>query len=438
MALLGSVGCSDDEVSPDGNPPNGNHPPEVVFGVSAIAVPRSTSLAARRVTLVVSVSDPDEDPVTVLWKVTRDGQPSGSLDPAQQGQPSIRWQTPIETGRDTITVTASDGKTGGSTTLVETIEVGTLKDSRIQTAPETWNVVDSPFIIRPIEEDFVIDERMKLTVEAGSKLLIDRTGLTISVVGTLQTDGTVQAPVIIRPNARKSQPGDWQGVTANPSGNPPTVRLSYTHVMYATDAIKANTTAEVFLDGCRIVHSSDAAVLHTSSGELRVENSVIANNVNSGIKIRKIVEPLPATVVISGDSITSNGDLTGQTPYVDQAGVYIDIPDVDGLSAITISGNEISFNGVPGIHLVSSCYPIMNNNTIFANELGKSGTRYNIKLEKNFGGKSDTLDAALNYWGGSYPPATGEALIKQMIRDSEDDGSIGVRVVVDPWLNAKP
>jgi hypothetical protein len=437
-ALSGPVGCSNNGVSPGGNPPTGNQPPEVTFTFAPRAVVRSNPTDRRHVTLTVTVTDPDEDPVTVHWAVTRNGQPSGVLNAAQQGQPSIQWETPTQTGTDTITVTASDGKDGGATTLTETVEVGTLKDTRIETVPETWNAADSPFIIRPIEDDFVIDERMMLTVEAGSELLIDRVGMVISVVGTLEADGTAERPVIIRPNTRATEPGAWEGITANPSGLPPVVRLTHTHVLYATAAVQSNTTAEVYLDGCLIARSSDAAVLHSSSGPLVVKNSSITNNVNSGIKIHKLAKPLPTMVEISGDTIAWNGDLTGKTPYVDQAAVYISLPDSLATSAITLNGNDIYFNGVPGIQLVGACFPIMNYNTIYANELGKTGTRYNIKLDNGFAGAHDTIDATSNYWGGAYPPATGEALIKEMIRDSEDSGTIKVRVLVTPWLDVEP
>ena len=438
-ALAGGMGCSDDEPS-NGTPPVVNHPPQVEFTINALAVPKSTGTLLRHVTLSVDVEDQDQDPVTVMWKVTRDGRDSGRLNPAQQGQPSINWEIPMATGRDTITVMAFDAE--DTTTAGETIQVGTLKETAVRVASETWSVADSPFIVHPTEDDFVIDERMRLTVEAGSELLIDRAGLVISVVGTLEANGTAQAPVRIHPNKRSPQPGDWQGITANPSWDPPVIRLSHTHLTWAAEAVKGNTTAEVHLDGCRIERASAAAVLHASSGELRVENSVITNNVNSGIKVWKIATPLPLNVVITGDTITLNGDLTGETPYVDQAGVYISMPDRNARSAINISGNEISYNGFPGIHLVGACYPVIHDNVISANRSGTPGSDYgyNIKLENGFGagGVADTIDAKGNFWGGDYPLDTGEALIKEMIRDIDDGAGIVVRVLVVPWLHARP
>jgi parallel beta-helix repeat protein len=377
--------------------------------------------------------------------VTRDGQPSGTLNPAQQGQPTIRWDTPTQTGRDTVTVTASDGR-GGTTTLVETILVGTLKTSRIQFfTQETWSMGDSPFIIQPVEDKFVIDEGAGLTVDAGCQLLVNREDLEISVVGILRTNGTAQAPVVIRPNSRKPDPGYWLGITASPSGQaPPVVRLFHTDVLYAEEAVKAVTSAQVFLDGCRVMFSSDAAVLHWSSGNLQVLNSAITNNSKTGIRIiRGTATPLPwDPVVISGDSIATNGDDTGQLTYTDQAAIYIDVDDggdID-ISTIDINHNEISRNYLPGIQLARASYPKIHDNSIFSNELKKkTDPKYNIKLDNNVGGSRETIDARQNHWGEGFTnPATDSLLIKQMIRDSEDSATITARVLIYPWLNVWP
>lgn len=436
LVLFGVSGCSDDESLPNDVPPQ-NHAPVISFTVP-LAAPASTLTTTRKVTLTVGVTDAESDPVTVQWRIVRDGQPSGVLNAAQQGLPSIEWQTPVALGRDSIYVTASDGK--ASTVVKETIQVGTLKTDRIAGVAQTWSAAESPFIISPAGADFVIDEMGHLTVEAGSELYLDKRGMGISVVGTLDTDGTAGSPVVIRPNWRAAKAGDWKGITATPSGDPPVVNLAYTQLMYAVVAVQGNTTAAIHLDGCRISHSRDVAVQHESSRELRVENSVIVDNLNSGIKIRKFAKPLPMNIQILDNIITSNGDVTGATPYTDEAGVYIAIPDTDAQSTIAITGNQIFNNGVPGIHLVNACYPIVNGNAIYSNELGKLSTRYNIKLEQGFGvgGAGDAIDATMNYWGGYYDPARGESLIKDMVYDSEDHGSIAVRVVVTPWKNVWP
>jgi parallel beta-helix repeat protein len=289
----------------------------------------------------------------------------------------------------------------------------------------------------------VIYEGASLAVDAGSELFLDKADLEVSVVGTLETNGTSQAPVTMRPNARAPEPGYWLGITASQSGpNPPLVHLSHTDVLYAKGAIKAVGGAEVRLDGCRVMFSAEFAVLHQSSGDLLVQNTAITNNVKSGIRIGGLtVTPLPASVVISGDSLAVNGDISGETPYTDQAAIYIDIPDYSRKTEIQILDNKISRNGFPGIQLVRASYPEIHDNSIFSNELGKAGPRYNIRLENSFGvgGPQETIDAQQNYWGAPFTnPASDSLLIKQMIRDSEDGAGIAVRVLIYPWLSAVP
>jgi len=430
--LLSIAACSKDE----GVAPDKNHPPEIVFAVDALAVEKNSD-----VTLKVNATDPNGDNVTVNWQVRRNGQPSGSLNPVQQGSPSITWRTPTTTGRDTITVTATDGK-GGTATLVETIRVGTVRRDPIQGPNITWLAIDSPFIIRPAQNRFAIDPAASLTVEAGSELLLDKTDLEVYVQGTLQTNGTSQAPVIFLPNTRSPEPGYWLGITASPNSSVPLIQLSHTDVLYAKEAINAVGGAEVRLDGCRVMFSTNFAVLYQASGDLRVLNSAITNNVKSGIRIGgPAASTLPDSVVISGDSLAVNGDISGQTPYTDQAAIYIDIPDYSRKTEIQILNNKISRNGFPGIQLVRASYPEIHDNSIFSNELGKAGPRYNIRLENSFGvgGPQETIDAQQNYWGAPFTnPASDSLLIKQMIRDSEDGAGIAVRVLIYPWLSAVP
>ena len=210
--------CSEDE----GVAPDKNRPPEIVFTVAAVAVPRD-----QNKTLTVNATDPDGDDVSVLWEITR-----GVLTASQQGNPSINWKTPTTTGRETITVTASDGK-GGTTTLVETIMVGTVKQSGTSSI-EPWTVTNSPYIIRPSGDQNVrfLISNVVLNVEAGSELLLDAEDLEIVLEGTLRTSGTLENPVVIRPNIRHPESGYWKGITAIPNSSVPRIELAYTDLLY--------------------------------------------------------------------------------------------------------------------------------------------------------------------------------------------------------------
>ncbi len=426
LAAFAACSGDDESVAPDKN-----SAPVIVFTVSALAVSKDADA-----TLSVTATDPDGDDVSVLWEVTRDGHPSGTLNSSQQGSSTITWVTPATTGRDTITITATDGN-GGTAVLVETILVGTPKTPDVVSPNVTWKTSDSPFIIRPADQKFTIDGAASLIVEAGCQLLIDKTDLEFDVVGSMRTNGTAQAPVIIRPNVRAPEPGFWVGFEVSPSFSSPFLDLRHTDILYATNGIYAVGDAEVRLDGCRVMFSSANAVLFQSGMDLHVLNSAITNNAGSGIRIGgPAVTTQPDSVVISGDSLAVNGDLSGSTPYTDQAAIYIDIPDYYRDSVIQILGSEISLNGFPGIQLVRASFPEVHGNRIFSNELGKATQRYNIRLDNGFGvgGVQTTLDARYNYWGAPFTnPATDSLLIQQMIRDSGDNGTIAVRVLIYPW-----
>ena len=418
------AGCSDDETTaPDGD----NNPPDVAFTVAAVAVPKGNDK-----TLTVTVTDPDGDDVSVLWEVTR-----GTFT-SPQGNPSIVWRAPATTGRETLTITASDGN-GGTTTITETILVGTVKQSGVSTA--VWDLNNAPYIVRPdASKRFVISPNAVLTVDQGCELLIEGEELEIWLEGTLRTNGTADQPVVIRPNIRRPEAGYWKGINGNPNSSVPRILLTHTEVLYATEAVKTPTPGEIALDGCTIMFASEAAVVHESTGDLTVENSFITNNVKSGIRLVRLPGlDVPGLVVISNDSIAANGDVSGSTPYVNQAAIYVDMPDTFRTCDFQIKNNEISRNAFPGIQLVGASYPTVSNNAIFANELGKTSQRYNIRLDDGFGGGvTGMIDARQNWWGAAYPSAEDSTAIRVMIRDSEDVGNITVRVAIDPWLNTKP
>jgi parallel beta-helix repeat protein len=307
---------------------------------------------------------------------------------------------------------------------------------------QAWHVADSPFIIRPVSSEnkrFVIPT-VTLSIDAGCELLIDSEELEIYIEGTIQTNGTEANPVVIRPNVRHPESGHWQGITAVPDLEIPRVLLTCTDVLYAVEAVKSTTKGEVTLDGCRIMFAAGAAVTHRSYQALTVVNSIITNNLKSGIRVEPISDlSLPPSIVVSNDSIAVNGDVTGSTPYVQDAGIYIAMADSDLTCDIQITNNEISRNAFPGVHLVNVSRPALQNNSIFANELGKTSQRYNVRLEDGFGGGAPgTIDARQNYWGAAYASAADSTDIRLMIRDSEDVGNITVRVAIDPWLHAKP
>ncbi len=428
IALLPLAGCSSDD---NGTTPDNNNPPTVEFTIDKLAVPRVSDI-----TLTATTDDPDGDPVTVNWQVTR-----GVLNQSQQGQPSIGWITPQVAGLDTITITAADNK-GGSTTITETIKVGWLVSNRIQPPGQTWRAVNSPIIVRPGEDKFVITEGARLVIEAGVEVLFDRRDLEAVVSGgTLEMNGDAVDPVVILPNTKTPEPGWWAGilVASGELGQPGIADLTHARIGYATSAVRGINTADVMIHNCDIKFAFENAVLYEGAGNLLVENSNFTNNERTAIRVESGVL-LPESVIIRGDSIAVNGDLSGSTPYEDDAAILINLDDPFGTVYIDISDNEISRNAFPGMQLTNAVFPFVHHNAIFANEFGKSGTRFNIRLTDDFGsqGGQDTIDARCNYWGGFYPNPADSVMIKAGIRDADDNATILVDVIVTPWLSQWP
>ncbi len=163
----------------------------------AVAVPKSDPS-----TLTVTATDPDGDAVSVLWEVTT----GHVLTRAQQGNPSITWRAPLTTGRDTITITASDGK-GGTTTLVETILVGTLKTSGFPRP--TWTSSECPVHhpAGPEQAGSSSTPMATLTMDAGLRAAHRRRGPRDLSRGDLRANGTADKPG--RDSAQHSTAGSW-------------------------------------------------------------------------------------------------------------------------------------------------------------------------------------------------------------------------------------
>jgi parallel beta-helix repeat protein len=420
LALCILVGCSSDD---DGVEPLPNVAPTISFTFTRLAVARSSD-----VILTVAVDDPDGDPVTVNWAVTR-----GLLNPANQGSASMRWTTAAAVGRDTITVTASDGH-GGQKTIRPVVEVGTPWAVDV-VGTTTWTLANSPYVVSPAASDRVtiFAPAGRLTVDAGVEVYINQTGMSIDVEDELIVAGTPGVPVVIKPNLRAPQPGYWKGIVGIAAG---VIDLSYTVIPNAESAVRTVGTASIALTGCTIMSCTESAILHQSRGTLLVEDCAITNNLKSGIHI-DLLAGTPSAVTIRGDSIAVNGRFQDETTYPDgEAAIALAFDDPTNTVPIDISNNEISRNDFPGIRLLATCFPRVTNNGIFGNEFRKSTGKINIELASPFG--SGAINATNNWWGQTYPQASDSLVIKQGIHDNDDDFQIGTSVSVTPWKTVWP
>jgi len=416
--LLAAMGCSSDD-GPAAPPPNTNKPPTVNFTYNKIAVAKSDL-----VTLTVTTDDPDGDPVSVRWEVTR-----GQLNPADQGSESMRWTTVGTVGTDTLTITASDGQ--DSTTITEALDVGTGKSTNIG-GTTTWTLAGSPYLIRPSTDKFSVLPGGRLTIDAGVVVYIDKSAIAFEVdAGTLTIGGTFANPVVVKPNSMGATPGFWEGFLG--SGSQPLFDFNEVTISHAINAIKAVSSSDVHLTSCRITLSREDAVLHESSGELVVENCDINNNRGAGIRVQLIASQ-PELVTIRFNDVAFNGRFSDSEIYGDgEAGITLDFNDPGRTVSVTITNNEISRNDFPGIRLRTAVFATITNNGIFGNEFRKTSGKINLEVLDPF--VSGEINGTNNWWGFAYPSPADSVLLKQTIIDADDNSSLNATVSVSPWRN---
>jgi len=412
VALVGAlVGCAED------NPVEvANQPPVIAFTFDPLGVQKGVP-----VNLSVSVSDPDDENLSVSWSITR-----GTLTSQNPAKTIMQWLPPDATGLDTVTVQVSDGKV--SRQVVEPLYVCTRTTAGI--AQAFYQASDSPYIIAPSSTQLLVDEGAACTIDAGVVFLIDTPGLEIQVLGDLSVQGTVDEPVTMRPNDRtlscQGDAGWWNGINVR-SGivTSGTMDMDYAVVSYGETNVLVSEGGTASVSDSRLICGKDAGAKMAGSRWLRVERCEITSNTSYGVDIFGIASR-PDSVRVLFNTIRFNGN----------TGIHMRLDDGTHAARITVARNLIEWNGTNGIQLEQAVFPDIHQNHFAFN--GHGGALMNLRLETGYPGSGapfDTLDATLNYWGASFTNPIG---IEQTIRDSFDDGGVGTRVKVEPWLNASP
>ncbi|MFH1754741.1 MAG: right-handed parallel beta-helix repeat-containing protein [Candidatus Latescibacterota bacterium] len=406
------MGCSETVTVPVQN-----EPPKAAFSFDPLAVQRGAN-----VMLSVSASDPDDDPLTVTWDVSR-----GTLNANNQGKTVMPWQAPGVTGVDTIWVSVTDGT--HTVSISTTIIVGYLWNSDINTNV-TWNQSNSPVVISvdSTPPRVAIPEISSLFIEEGVVVYV-QAGLIFDVAGILVTNGTSTNPVVFRPNSRAPEPGFWEGMvgSTDPGSQvePGSFQLHHTRITYAAESVLLTSGASAELEECQFYFSRDVALHHDSgSGKLIVRNCQITDNNGDGIVVSSF-STKPDSVVIVGNKISLNGG----------NGIVLDLLDPFGVTPIQIVNNEITRNIFYGIQLIQASYPTINQNSIHSNDRiqANGANRRNLRLEPGFIGTLPEIDASNNYW-----LSIDSLVIDQTVFDSRDDAQINTRVRFWPWLHIWP
>jgi hypothetical protein len=409
LVLLAMAACSSG--GGDGGTPPTNEAPVLKFMTTAIAVPKGPAQSD----LTVEASDADGDPLTITWEITR-----GTLAPQNTLNTVMRWAPPATAGTDTVTIHASDGTATRSITAV--IKAGTPFTAGA--APGTFFKINSPYILTPnaIDPKVTIGANAVTNIEPGTELLINTPNAFFNVLGDFEAHGSVDEPIVIRPNNRTFKCGDdrgwWVGITAATDD-----AFEYVQIWDAKWGIRLFNNSNATLRDCKVLCSGQAGVLIEGNGWLRAIDTRITDGANDGIAIAA-VSSLPDSVRIEGCNISYNGN----------AGIRMDLNDIASVVPIIVEFNQIEFNGSHGISLANSVFPTIHYNAFKGNG---DNTVSNLFLTSGYPDPVDfpELNAACNFWGA---PASGQATIDLSIRDSLDTSAVHTRVKSSPWLNASP
>ena len=392
-----------------------NHPPTISFTFVPLGVP-----AGVPVNLTVSVSDEDaNDALTVTWEIT-----NGTLTPKNAGKTVMECDVPNQLGTESVTVTVTDGEETRSTT--QELKIGTIA----REAPlVTYDLAGSPYILRPDNEPpkLLIGNAVTATVEAGVEILVDLPTTTIDITGTLNLNGTLAQPVVIRANDRRQlcqlNRSWWDGILVGTDLTyDGVINMNYAEVWHAKNGIRLRDKGRATVTNSLFSCCGSNAILMEGAGSLVVSDCEITNTQTNGIAVS--TPSLPQSVSITGCSININGG----------TGVLLDLHDQFQQVPITIEGNRLEFNFTHGISMKNWAWPTIHNNAFYGNgDLGLS----NIRLFVPFHDASspDDLDVSCNYWGAVV---TSQSTIENTVYDRVETALIGTRLLVAPWLNSDP
>ena len=410
--VAGCSGGSDSGVQPV------NRAPTITFTTDRAAVVKSVPT-----TLSVSVSDPDGDPLTVSWTITR-----GTLTPVNVSRTLMNWTVPATVGIDTINVSVSDGNF--TVRITEPIKVGWPSTG----AQATFIRSRSPYIVSldPANPVFGVDEGLVTTVEAGTEILFENQGTSVEVSGRLETFGTAAEPVVFRPNLRNLKCGDergwWDGILvfrASGAAKAGELVLNHTEIWYAMRGVHMINDATASVRGCAIRCSGEYGVLHLGTGALVLTDTEVSNGKVDGVTVGgNVSTALPDSVRMEHCEVRFN----------ERNGVTINIDDQNEIVPILMEYNQIENNLLHGLVLARASFPIVHFNSFVANGVG-SGLS-NIYLEDEYPNNVpvNMFSATCNYFA-----LTTQAAIDATIRDSLDNpGVVFTRVVTNPWLAANP
>ena len=253
-----------------------------------------------------------------------------------------------------------------------------------------WTLADSPFIL---SKNVTVSSGVTLTIEPEVEVKFGGK-FSIIVNGKLVAVGTQEKPIKFTSNKEKPEAGDWGTILINRTSQPSS--LKYCLIEYGTNGITL------------------------SGGSALIENNLVANHSESGIRIEGNSQATIQNNIIksNGDGITLTGNLTSSTITIRQnqislnthSGIFLDAEAYG--NTLIIRNNTLSANQ-HGFYVSSNISTLITRNYIINNAIGifyAEGSHeahfndiYNNGLGMNVASGA-TVNATYNYWGDKSGP----------------------------------